>query len=443
MTAAPPPNNNPMAIAQMDAAARQAYFASLPPDRRAAELASYRRVQMEMNRYYMRNTVRKRAVAVQSSGGAYTQNWSAGAALNFTIPSAQNAFLEGFFVRHQLTVTPATGTAAAYALNAAAPLSLYDNITVNYNGVQHRFRPYILKTWQQMQKYLGYPVPYSPVAGQTIATRTAYRNSGNPLTVGSGNNWTHEFYVPMNMLHPQDARGLLPIMGGETTAQVILTCAPQVLGADPVLNTIAITTGTGHAVTVTGTVQVIAVYRDGTNYLSPTLLGVDLSGLGTVQFQQDIALTGITAGNVYRQKLSIMDELRWVFLTLIDGNQSNKFATDGNIQVLEFAKDSTGANAFWRVGTGTNMSIQEFYLDQFMGIGQDTDEGIVPLVAGPITNEADVANLEGTSYLNSTVTGWTDARYGVQFGSVGGVAGITPRVEVHSIFVNSRGLVVG
>lgn len=438
------PNALPVSMADLamrDQAARNAYYASLSPQQQAAARSQYAAYQMQVNRSYMRNTVSKKAVAPQSSGGSFTQNFAAGAQLAFTVPSANNGFMDGFYVRLNLSVTPATGTSAAYALNAGAPLTLIDNIVLNYNGVQHRFRPYIIKTLSQLSKYVGYGVPYTPVAGQTVASRTAYRNSGQPLSVGSANTWTFEFFVPLNLLHPHDARGLLPIMAGETQAQVIVTCAPQVLGVDPILNTIAATTGSGHAVTVTGTIQVIASYRDGLSLLSPQRLGLDLSGLGTVQFQQDIPLTGITAGNVFRQKLTIMDDLRWVLLTLVDGNQSNKFSSDGNLQVIEFAQDSTGASAFWKYGTGTNMSVQEFFIDQFRAIGQDTDEGIIPLVTGPITQEADPANLEGTAYLNTSMSGWTDARYGVQFGSVGSVAGITPRVEVHSIFLNSRGLI--
>lgn len=406
----------------------------------AAEQARFD--QLRNNRRYMRETVRKIAVAPQSSGGALVQNFAQGATLNYTLPSAPNAFTEGIRVRCVLTVTPATGAGATYALNAGAPLNLIDNITVLYNGVQHKIRPYILKAFSQMSNYLGYPMPFVPIAGQNVAGNASYRNSGTPLTVNAANAWTFEIYLPFNALHVQDARGLLPTMGGETTAQVSITCAPQVMGPDPVMNTIAATGGAGNAVAVTGQVYVYSVYRDGDTLAGPGKLGLDLRGLGTTQFQQGNQLNILGANNVYRGRINIMEEIHWLVATVIDGNQSNKFCANSNISVLELSKDGIGANTFWRYGNGTNISVQEYLaLEVPFLIGQDIDEGLIPFVMGPIWAEENAGNREGTQYLNTSLTGWTDANIGIQLNSVGAVAGISPRVEFHVLYVNQAGLI--
>ncbi len=436
----------PQQVAMLSASQRHAYFSSLPANQQSAAAQAYQAYQVSMNRSYMKNTLRKLAVCPQSSGGALSQSYSVGQVLNFTVPSANNAFTEGIIVRMVLSVTLATGTSAAYAANAAWPLNLIDNILVTYNGTQHRFRPYILKYLSQLMGYLNSPVPYQVIAGQSVSNTQNYLDTAiNFGTTGSAQNLYIEFYVPFNALHPQDARGLLPTMGGETVPQIAIQCASQLLGVDPILNPVAETGGSGGAVTVTGTVAVYGVYRDGTSYMGPISQALDLSGMGTCQYTIDIPLNNLLSGTVYRQKVSILDKLYYVLSTIVDGNQSNKFAANSNLQVLEADKDSVGSSTFWKYGIGTNLSVNEYFA-QFrapfgsMPIGQDLDEGIIPWVAAPAYMEPDVANLGGTMYLDTSLSGWTDFHYGVQVSSVGGVSGINPRVETHIILINSQGL---
>jgi hypothetical protein len=437
-----PTQYSPDQIAMMDVAQRQAYFASLPPAQRQAQLAAFQQVQMRMNSQYMTKTVRKISVCPQSSGGALSQNWTAGAQLNFTIPSAQNAFCEGILVRLNMVADFAAGTSAVYAANAAAPYSLFDMLYVNYNGTQIKLRPYILREYDRMRGYLQRPWASAPLAGNAITSMTSYLTDGTVPITGADNAIDLEFYVPFNALHPQDARGLLPIMGGETIAQVQLTCAPQVLGVDPILNTWSAVSGSGHAVTFdSGTVKVYAVYRDGTTFDGPQLLGVDLSGMGTCQVNLDTPLTGITAATTYRQKIGILDKLYYVVLTIVDGEQSTIFSDIDNLSVIELSKDMVGSNVFWRYGTGTNLSVYEYFA-QLRGMwGQDLSEGVMPIVYAPTANVASADALTGTQVLNTSVTGWTDVHYGVQLAAVGSVSGITPRVESHVFYVNSAGLI--
>lgn len=435
-------------LAAMDPVTRQAYFNSLPADQRAQALAMWRSTQDMLNRSYMKNTIRKLSVCPQSSGGALSQTYTAGAQLPYTIPSAQNAFCEGIIIRLTATATFATGTSAVYGATAGAPYTLFDNIQVNYNGVQLRLRPYIMRELAKISGYQHQDWNTAPYVGNSISSLSSYLLSSVPVS-GSNQTITLEFYVPFNMLHPQDVRGLLPIMGGETQAQVIVTCAPQALGGDPILNTWYAVSGSGHAVTfgASSSVAVYAVYRDGTSMISPDLRNLDLTGLGTVQTQIDVPLTGITAGNTYRQKVAIVGQHYYVLLTLVDGQQSNKFSTLSNLNVIEADKDSVGANKFWQFGQGTNLSVNEYYA-QFRNtwgmanVGQDLSEGVTPLVMAPGYMESDTSNETGTMYLDTTTAGWTDFHYGVQFNSLAStVSGVTPRVECHCVYINPAGLV--
>lgn len=433
-------SNNPMTQQQINA---------LPPEQRQAALAMLQQDKLRMNRDYMRLTTRKRARAPQAAGGALTQAWAAGQLLTFNIPTAMNAFLEGVIIRFEGTVTPATGTSAAYAKNPSAPFSLVDNVVINYNGPHVRMRPYILRHFYMASGYQALPLPSQVIAGQSNSYVQSYLNSGQPISVGAANDWTHEYYIPLNWMHPYDARGLLPIMGGETTAQVQIQCAASALGVDPILHAIAPTTGSGHAVTVSGNFQVIAVYRDGTSIVSPTRYGLDLTGLGTAQINMDtpLALAGVGVGSVARNRITTMAQHHYIFLTVVDGVQSNKYSSWSNLQILELAMDSTGTNAFFKFGQGTNLDLREFLADirgfapgGFGSLGQDMDEGVVPLVVGPTYGEPLASGQNGILHMNTGVGGWNDVHYGVQFGALGGVSGISPRVEVHEFFINPAGL---
>lgn len=401
------------------------------------------------NREYMRNTIRKRAKMPQAAGGLLQQDIIAGGLLTFNAPTAQNAYAEGVIVRVEATVNPATGTSAAYALTPSAPFSLIDTLMIQYNGQHIRLRPYILRSLQMLQGYQQLPLPSQVITGQSNTLVQNYLSTGYPVVPNTNNVWTFQFYVPFNWLHPWDARGLLPVMGGETTLQVLIQMAGSPFGKDPVLNALYAGTGSGHAATMGGKVSCTLVYRDGDSYRSPERLGLDLSGIGTAQVNMDtsLPLAGIGVGTVARGRLTTMAQHYYIILTVIDGNQSSKYASWSNLQVIEFAKDAVGANIFTRFGTGTNVDIMEYLSDVrgfavggMGGIGQDLDEGIVPLLAGPTYGEPDASRNEGTMMLNTGVGGWNDVNYGIQFGTLGGVAGLSPRVEVHQFYINPTGL---
>lgn len=403
----------------------------------AAQAAAMQKYQ---NHQFMALSVNKEALAPQSNGGALKQNFSAGQPLYYTVPSANNGFMTGFWVQCLLTNTLTSGSNPVYALNAGAPLTLIDSIQVQYGGQQHNFRPYILKYLAQSQGALKQRVPQSVIAGQTDSYLSGYYSSNTfPVTVGA-NTWNFSFFVPMCLLHPQDVRGILPIQASDTQCQIVINCANAPLGVDPVLNAVTSGTGTG-ASTITGTIAVIVEYKDGQSYSTTNALQPNLSGIQTVQILRDSLLTNVTAQQVFRQKLSFLKKYAWVFATIIDGQQSAQFATTANMQIIEATGDATGNRPFWRVGLNTNLDVREFYNDLSGKNGgllqQDLDEGILPIVYAPIYQQAAPSMLEGQHYLDMSIgSGWTDFHYGVQLNAVGSVTGISPRFETHCIILN-------
>lgn len=412
---------------------------NLTPAQQAALQAEMKKRQ---NRQFMALSINKEVLCQQANGGANSQPFAAGQPLTYNITTANNGFLTGFWVRCALTCNLGAGTGAAYQQNAASPLSLIDSIQVLYGGTQHNFRPYILKYFCQMQGAKAQIQPRSVIAGQQDSYLQGYYSSA-PFGNAVGNNtYNFAFFMPLNLIHPQDVRGILPIQNGETTCQVVINCQGAPFGTDATLNTFSLSAGSNGSAIVTGTISVIAVYKDGQSFAQLTALQPNLSGVETVQFLRDANLTNIGAGNVYRNKISFLQKMPWVFLTIIDGVSPTKFASTSNIQLLDVTADAVGNRPFWRYGLNTNLDVREYYSDLsgiFGGLlEQDFDEGFFPLVYGPLFQQADPGLLEGQAYLNMTqADGWTDFHYGLQLAATGSNASGGPRAELHVVALNS------
>jgi hypothetical protein len=417
------PASTPVSAAQQQALAAQAAAA-----------------QVMQNRNFMALSLRKKALAQQANGGANNQAFVAGQPLTYNIPTANNGYLIGFWVNCLLTITLAAGTSAVYALTAEAPLSLIDSIIVNYGGPQHNFRPYILKYYFQMLGRMQNYFPRTILAGQLNAFMQAYYNSTNNNAFGvavGANTWNFRFFVPMNLIHEQDVRGILPIQNGETTCQVVINCAGAPQGPDPILNSTYAVSGSGHTNTVTGTVSVEAVYKDGQSYSQLGALQPNLSGVQTTQLVRDALLNNLGAAQVFRNKVSFLHRIPWLWIAVVDGNQQTKLSATSNIQILETSADATGMRPFQRWGLNTNLDVRSYYDDINLLLDQDMDEGLIPLVWGPIFEQAEAGMKEGSHYLDMTTgSGWTDFHYGVQLATVGGVANISPRIEAHMVLIN-------
>jgi hypothetical protein len=417
------------------------------PQQTAAERAAAARAaaaaKAAANQNFMRQTVRKRMICPPASGAGLTQTYAVGAMLPFTVPSANNAYAEGVMVRVSLGLTLASGTSAVYGLTAGGPLQVFSQISILYNGVLHQFRPHVLKTLRRLRGRYFPSWPDTVLAsGNTVSNTTSYINGGQSVSTGA-QTWAFEFYIPFNWFGEWDCRGLLPTMGGSTEIQIQFTCASALVGADPILYPMYAVSGTGHAVTIgTATVQCIAYYRDGTSYRTPRLLPLDLRGVGVPLLQTDIPLNNITATNIQRQGVTTRGLLIDLILHAVDGNQSDKYSANSNIIAIQALKDAAGSNAFWQLGTGTNLDVREFFADIRFNIGQDLDEGVLPMIMGQTANTQDPNLQNGSNYLNTAPGGWGDYHWGLAFTSVS-TTNMTPRVEQHGLQLNAAGLVFG
>lgn len=433
--------------------AAQARVAATPAqaNQAAAQAAQQAAARLAANANFLRTTLRKQAVCPPAAGAGINQAYSSGQTLIYDVPTANGAFLESILVECNLTVNPAVGTGSAYALNAGAPWTLIDTILVEYGSTQAKLRPLVLKYLELFQGYeRSQPEQINTGTSVTFVGNTVWGTPFN-LTTNTNNPWKFWFRLPLRRL-PRRAAGMLPIQGDSTKCQVKIVLASSALGpannapGDPILTTISTTAGTGGAVTVAGTIEVVAEYRDGTNLLSPRPLSLDLTGEPTIQYIIDRQLNPLTAGSILRQKIDSKLQHLYLLSIIVDGLQATKFASDSNLQVLELDQDSGGQNAFARYGvTGANIGITEF-LEQFREarlFGQDVDEGVIPWVPGPAALGTAADLLEGNSYLNMMPPGgWTDTNYAVQVGSVSST-NFTPRVETYCVSVNPLGLIRG
>jgi hypothetical protein len=421
-------------------AQQQAYIASLPAAQQALYQHAMQAGQDSDNRSFMLKTRGLRQLCLQSSGSAQSQSYNAGQLLSFSCPQVLNGYVRGFWIRAQLVVTCAAGTSALYSVAAGAPLNAFSDCEIIYGRTVHKFSPYILKYVWQLRGYLRQSFFVPPVGGQTVATLQSYRSS-SPFTANVGaNTWNFEIYVPMNMIHPSDVRGLLPCYDTNVLPQLNLICQPLSNGSDPIAAPVYWYSGTGGSVAITGTVAVYADVVDGRTITQIQQLRPNLDGQPSVRLVRDQPLNGLTSGTTMRNKIALVGQHALYILTVVDALQNSKFASVSNINAIELGPDASGSSLFLKYGVGTNMSLYEFYNDLFVKLGQDVDEGIIPLVTGTIDAMADASLLEGHNFLNTTaLNGWINANYGVGVNSVGasGTTGyVGARVEAHGLYLS-------
>jgi hypothetical protein len=456
-TQAPVPVNAQSA----DSIQSQMYLAmmqQMTPEARANFQAAIALAQRKRaNRNYMDSTVRKVSVAL--TNGAPTQAYTLGTPLTFNMSTSLNGYLEGLIFRLVVNYTLAAGTSAAYQLTAAGKTGIIDTIEVRYNKSQAKFRPFTLRQLSLLCALPQWVIQASGgsqtevLVGQQDATLEAYANTTMPVTAGA-NTVTFEFFVPLNMVHPSDPRGLLPLMAGDTGIQVIVNTPQSLLAptdtngfGDPLINAIGPTTGTGHGISaISGTVQVEAVFRDGDTLSQLAKLPFDISLLeGTFQMQIDQQLTPWIAGGLQRTKLNIMGKHMYVILLCIDGNQCTALSARSNLAYVESGKDATGSNVFWRFGNQTNMSYYESELLLRLGRKQDLDPGVIAMVFAPVDqvgqNTSFVWEEQVMNYLDNTRTAWADWRFCVTPTATSSTNGANPRIEPQLFYVNPTGLV--
>lgn len=391
------------------------------------------------NTNFMRNSIKKVAYCPVSGGSGTTASYSPGVTLTFDLPVIGSGYAKGLLINYNLSVTPATGTGATYSVNAGAPYNIFNLIQLNYNGSQIRTHPYILKLLDIMRNPL-FGAQNSVLAGNNDATITSNINGGTPMTVGSANTWLGKLYLPFNAIAEDSIPGILPVMGVGNKPQIQLTCASAFMGVDPLLNPTSALAGSGNAVTVTGTINVDMIFHDGMNMYSPLPLTLDLSVEPTLQYYWDTPLNPLNASLLQRQHINTLLEHYYVFSLVIDGNQSTKFSALTNIQQMELSPDNVGQQTFVAYNVSNNISVYDYYYMMRSALKQDLDEGVIIWVAAPLMGVNNASNHTGQQSLNMQSGGYPATTHAYQVGSVGGVSGITPRVETFLISLNPAGL---
>lgn len=445
-----------------------AQIASLPPDEQAQQLkglspAQQALVQQEVqnqiissNRKFMRQCCERAAYMPVTGGSGTNATYLNGATLFFDFPTVPG-FAKGILINYNLTVNPAAGSSATYAVNAAAPWSIFNELQILYNGPQVRTHPYFLKILDQLKGFAR-GQKNQIIAGNNDSTIAGQIVGTTPLVVGSNNTWQGKIFLPLNVLGEDTVPGVLPVSGVGNKPQLKLTCAPAFIGQDPLLNPISPVGGTGHAMTtLTGTISAEMVYLDGTNYDGPSPLALQWQGEPTIQYYWDTALTPFSQTVIQRQTISTKLKHWYVVSVVIDGalttgatqfcNLNNSGTS--NLAGFELGPDQVGQQTFVNYNISNNVPIWDYY-DRLIRrpFGQDLDPGVIAWIAAPGRGVIDSDNRNGTQALNMYPGGFPAATHSYQLNTysyqatIDGFPACTPRVETFLVSENSAGLKV-
>ena len=424
----------------------QAMLANLPANQQAPIAAAMAlQAQKQANLQYMRDCTRKLGPTL--TNGIATQAYQLNTPMTFNLDTALNGYVEGIIIRYVVNYTLAAGTSAVYAPTAAGKLGFLDTINVQYNKAQVKTYLWALAELAHMGAMDELTLPPDVLYGLSDPTLSAWLDPTFSTAVGA-NTVTVEVFVPFNLISPLDARGVLPLMAGDTGIQVVINTPLALLpagdsGGDAQQNAIYPVSGTGHAISaVTGTVSVEAVYRDGDVYYQTSKLPFNIGVLeGTLQMQVDQVLTPLVANTVQRTKLNVMGYHYYVLLFVIDAISPANYSTTNNIAYIESGKDGIGGNTFWKYGLQTNLSVNEFFALKRIQNRRDISPGVIPMIDAPLQGGPNKPySRDGHNYLDNTRTGWADWRYGVEVATVGAL-GAGPRIIPCIFYVNPSGLV--
>lgn len=437
----------PAQIAALPADQQAQYMRGLSPEQQQLVQAEMQSAIITSNRKFMRSSLERTAYCPVTGGSGVSAAYTAGQTLYFDFPSVPG-FAKALLITYNISVTPAAGTGATYAVNAAAPWNLFSELQVLYNGPQVRTHPFFLKVIDQTMGF-GRGKQNAVIAGDHDATIDANIVGSTPLTVGSANVWQGKMLLRLNPLGEDTVPGVLPVNGVGNKPQLKLTCVPNFIGQDPLLNPISPVAGTGHAATITGTVNVDMVLLDGTNMDSPVPGGLSWQQEPTIQYYWDTPLTPFSANTIQRQTISTKLKHWYVVSIVIDGTSSTSFAQLANITGFALGPDQVGQQSFQTWNISNNVSIYDFY-DRMVRrpFGQDLPNGVIPWVVAPGRGVIDSDNRNGSQALNMYPGGFPAATHSYQMSSIGTQATIdgfppaTPRVETFLISENSAGLKV-
>ena len=393
-----------------------------------AQIAKMREAQKQANDAFMQLSYETPILANAQNGTSYTVG---GNPLNFDIPIVPGAFLVGLTIRHDLTVNYTAAATSPYVnLTAAGETAAFQNVEVRFGNKQIEVHPYVAKVLARLAGY-NRADTNTPVGAQNADVQSMLYTS--PTTAAGNNEWKFDVDIPLTLLHPMSVNGILPISGSGTRVQVSLQPTAAFVGQDPLLNAI----DTNGTVTVSGTVTLIAWYRDWQSMATRTSLAPSLAGLSTVQVIKPQSINNLTSGSTNFQRITNPYPFVKLVSIVIDGQQSGKFVSNAsNIQNYEIDKAENTSSVFVKYDA-TNGGIQNYYKGVRGTYAQDLDSGVLVFDA-TAKNTANPSNRNGRAYLNLTPQGYPAARLGFQVGAVGNKC--TPRVETWGVIINPMGI---
>lgn len=362
-------------------------------------------------------------------GGNLNGPYATGSTLNFILGPVNNGWLEAIDLDVNITITMTT---AAATPNKAFPWNTIQYITVNLDGQISYIEPYFVFVASRLKGRLRAGVDSVLAGVQNTDLQNILYNVPGTLAVGA-NNVRYRLHIPLNALHPLDGSGLLPGQGTQDPVQINVTIPGSLIGPDPLLHAAASATGTAAA---TGTITCYGWIRDGRTLWSPQeQLPFYPDGLPQVSYDREPDVINLVANAIVRGQLTKVLKVYYGVACIIDGNQSNQFALNTNINSWDLSGDSSGNFKLKQFGL-ENVPIDLMFERLRALFGQDFPEGLIPFVYAPHNNLPNPDAANSTDVLNMTAGGWTSLYQGVNLATLGGVVGIQPRVHTWIIGTN-------
>ena len=427
----------PSQIMSLPAQQQAAYLAGMSPQNQQLYQAELINLQ---NANFMRGSQERIVQCPVDGGSGQTATYTAGQTINFDLPTVPG-YARALIIRYNLAVTPAAGTGATYQLTAAQRWAIFSRLYLNYSNPQINTHPYFLKVVDMAQGRMTGP-QNTVLAGQADSALDAVIVGGTPLVVGSANTWEGYMVVRLNAINDESPFGLLPLNGVGNNPQLQITCAPNLYGADPLQNAIcAGATGTGQAVTVTGTIAVDCIVLDGKNLASINPYQLEgVIGMPTMQYGWETNLSPLNSGTQNTFVIKTKME-HWLAAALvIDGRQSTSFISGlSNLTSFTLGSNSTDADLI-NIAQSNNIPIYEWFNRQRNMLKQDLDEGVILWGAAATRGRVDASQRNGMQVMNCYPDGYPGMAHGYNVGVVGSVC--TARIELFLLSKNRQGIQV-
>ena len=377
-----------------------------------ADLAA-QRAQDNMN--FLANSFELQKAMLAPGGTTYT----AGQQLTFTVP-VMPGWASKIRLFFNLTVTATLGGGSA-AVNAGAPWSLLSNVSLDFNGQNHRSTSgYWIKVLQQIIRGR-----LDTDATKSDSISSIVENSivpGAALSAGA-NSWIGYMDIPLQ-LDPNDTAGLVPLGDSATPLTIRVTPTPQFVGSDPFNNPVSV--ASGATVAVAGTITAVCYYRYAQSVHSPQIKPA-------APYIGSFAKMLETTTNISQTNSPVITELRQpyphlrVMQAVVVPNSPTVFCDITQISSLKFDLDPMiTMKDFSSAGGGVAGKL----IDQRELYHGDLDPGVFvwDFIAGSNPEQPNGLNTPNVAQYNASQTEYVYA---------GGLAANNNRIQTVAMFLES------